>query len=324
MHVTIPTASSLSRRNFLRTSAAAAAATCFMPRELRALLAQQASDFAAKARAAAANNKITTTPLRNDIVLLSGGGGNIAVLKAKAGKLVVDTGYLSCQPQLTEAIAAINADPIRIVVNTHWHYDHTDGNEWMHAAGATIWAHENTRYRMSTTQHIAVFNVTFPPSPNGALPTMLFNSYRNISDSATHIKLNHYEPAHTDTDISVYFTEADILHCGDTWFNGSYPFIDASTGGHINGMITATAQNIATATDKTIVIPGHGPAGTKAQLVETHDMLVAVRDNVAALKKQGKSLEDTIAAKPSAAYDDKWGKGFMKPDFFVTLVYAGV
>jgi glyoxylase-like metal-dependent hydrolase (beta-lactamase superfamily II) len=127
----------LSRRRFLAASAAAAA-TCLVSHEL---LSQQASDFLARARAANANNKITSTPLRRNVTFLGGAGGNIAVLTAKEGKLLVDSGYASCQPQLTAALAAINADPILVLINTHWHFDHTDGNDWMHTAGATIWAH---------------------------------------------------------------------------------------------------------------------------------------------------------------------------------------
>jgi glyoxylase-like metal-dependent hydrolase (beta-lactamase superfamily II) len=207
-----------------------------------------------------------------------------------------------------------------VLINTHWHFDHTDGNEWMHAAGATSWAHENTRYRMTSMQNIVAYNAIIPPAPIGALPTILFNSYRTLSDSISTLKLTHYDPAHTDTDISVLFTEANILHCGDTFWNGRYPFIDYSSGGNINGMIKATEKNLATAADDTIIIPGHGPIGNKAQLIEFRDMLVGVRDNVAKLKKEGKSLDETIAAKPTAAYDAKWGKG----DAFVGYVYPGV
>jgi len=308
----------ISRRRFLAATATAAAAVSLEP---GTLLAQPATDFLTKARAANANNKITSTPLRRNVSALLGAGGNIAVLAAKEGKLLVDSGYGSCQTQLTAALAAINSDPIRVLINTHWHFDHTDGNDWMHSSGASIWAHENTRYRMSSTQHIAAFDATIPPSPSGALPTVLVNSYRTLSDSISTLKLTYYEPAHTDTDISVHFTEANILHCGDTFWNGFYPFIDYSSGGHINGMIRATEQNLATSSADTILIPGHGPIGNKAQLAEFHEMLVGTRDNVARLKKEGKSLAETIAAKPTAAYEEKWGK---KPDAFIGYVYQGV
>jgi glyoxylase-like metal-dependent hydrolase (beta-lactamase superfamily II) len=313
----------ISRRHFLAAGSAATAAVCLKPRILWAQQppAQQPQDFLSRARAANANNKITATPLRRDVTFLGGAGGNIAVLTAKEGKLLVDSGYSSCQPQLTAALAAINADPIRVLVNTHWHFDHTDGNEWMHSAGATIWAHENTRYRMTSTQNIVAYNAIVPPAPTGALPTILFNTYRDLSDGTHTLKLTHYDPAHTDTDLSIYFTEADILHCGDTFWNGFYPFIDYSSGGNINGMIRATEQNLATATANTIIIPGHGPIGNKAQLTDFRDMLVGTRDNVAKLKKEGKSLDETIAAKPTAAYDERWGK---KPAAFIGYVYQGV
>ena len=313
----------ISRRHFLTTTAAATAATWLHPRALWASQApaQQPTDFLSKARSANANNKITTTALRRNVTALLGAGSNIAVLTAKEGKLLVDSGYSSCQPQLTAALAAINAQPIQVLINTHWHFDHTDGNEWMHSAGATIWAHENTRYRMSTTQNIVAYNAIIPPAPTGALPTILVNTNRKLSDSINTLMLTHYEPAHTDTDISVHFAEADILHCGDTFWNGFYPFIDYSSGGNINGMIAATEKNLATAGADTIIIPGHGPIGNKAQLTEFRDMLVGARDNVAKLKKEGKSLDETVAAKPTANYDAKWGQ---KPAAFIGYVYQGV
>ena len=311
----------ISRRRFLANAATAATATCLAP---QSLFAQSPDDFLTRARAANANNKITPTPLRRNVTALRGAGGNILVLTSKEGKLLVDSGYASCQPQLTAALAAINTDPIQVLINTHWHFDHTDGNGWMHSAGATIWAHENTRYRMSSTQNIVAYKAIISPAPVGALPTILVNTYRHLSDGTNTLNLTYYEPAHTDTDLSVYFTEADILHCGDTWWNGIYPFIDYSSGGNINGMIRAAETNLAAVTDKTIIIPGHGPIGNKAQLTEFRDMLVGTGDSVAKLKKEGKSLEETIAAKPTAAFDDKWNNGGMKADGYTSLVYQGV
>jgi glyoxylase-like metal-dependent hydrolase (beta-lactamase superfamily II) len=249
-----------------------------------------------------------------------GVGGNIAVLPGKDGKLLIDSGYATARPQLTEALAAISPDPITHLINTHWHFDHTDGNEWVHSAGATIIAHENCRTRLSTPQEIAAFKAKFPPSPAGAIPTLVFAKDDALKFNGATLTLRHYDPAHTDTDISIYFTEANVFHVGDTWFNGFYPFIDYSTGGSINGTIQATERNLATASADTIIIPGHGPIGNKTQLTEFRDMLVGARDNVAKLKKEGKSLDETIAAKPTAAYDEKWGK----PAAFIGYVYQGV
>jgi glyoxylase-like metal-dependent hydrolase (beta-lactamase superfamily II) len=138
------------------------------------------------------------------------------------------------------------------------------------------------------------------------------------------VALNYYGPAHTDGDISVVFEEADVVHVGDTWWNGFYPFIDYSTGGSIDGMIRATKRSMSVVTDKNIIIPGHGPVGNKADLSEYCDMLVGIRGNVSTLKRQGRSLAETIAAKPTAAYDAKWGQFLMTPAIFTTLVYSGV
>jgi glyoxylase-like metal-dependent hydrolase (beta-lactamase superfamily II) len=309
------------RRSFLTTSAAATAAA-FAPRILFAQAPP--TDRAATMRAAAANAKITTQHLRNNVSVLMGSGGNIAVLSGPEGKLLVDSGFAASRSQITEALNAINADPIQHLVDTHWHFDHTDGNEWMHTAGATIIAHERTRQRLSTPQDIAAYGMHFDPSPAAALPTVVFASDHKLTLNGATILLKHYDPAHTDTDISVLFADADILHTGDTFMNGVFPFIDYSSGGHINGMIRAAERNMAVGTDSTILIPGHGPIANKAQLTESHAMLMTVRDTVASLKKQGRTVDEVVAAKPTAQFDDKYGKGNVNGDLFAKLVYQGV
>ena len=165
---------------------------------------------------------------------------------------------------------------------------------------------------------------TFPPSPAGAIPSEVFSTERTLDLNGANIALKYYEPAHTDSDISVHFTNSDVIHVGDTFWNGYYPFIDYSTGGSIDGMIRATEANLTKVTDKMIVIPGHGAIGDKSQLASYRDLLAAVRDKVAALKKQGKTLDEIVAAKPTAAWDAKWGGGFMSPRMFTGLVFEGV
>jgi glyoxylase-like metal-dependent hydrolase (beta-lactamase superfamily II) len=284
----------------------------------------QQPEMVVKARAGAADAKITTQKLRGNISVLLGSGGNIAVLPGPQGKLLVDSGISSSQTHIKEALAAISADPIQQLVNTHWHYDHTDGNLWMHSAGATITAHEKTRQRLNSPQTIELFHATFPAEPAGALPTVVFMDEHTLHTNGDTLHLHHYDPAHTDTDISVHFTDADVLHTGDTWFNGVYPFIDYSTGGHIDGMIRATKRTLATGTTSTIVIPGHGPVGNKQQVAESLEMISTIRDKVAGLKKEGKTIDEVIAAKPTAAFDDKFGKGFTTPEMFTRFVYQGV
>ncbi len=313
----------ITRRAFLGSSAAVATGAFLSPRFLFAQHAELPA-IVVQGRAAGATAKITTQKLRGNVSVLMGSGGNIAVLTGAQGKLLVDAGYSTSQPQITEALAALSADRITHLINTHWHFDHTDGNEWVHTAGATILAHDKTKERLSTTQTIAAFQATFPPSPAGALPTQTFAETHTLKLNGETLNLAYYQPAHTDTDISVHFKDVDVLHAGDTWFNGFYPFIDYSSGGSINGMIRAADRTLKMTNATTIIIPGHGPIGNKAQFADYHDMLVSIRDSVASLKKQGKSLEEVAAAKPTAAYDAKWGAGFMKPEVFLGLVYQGV
>jgi glyoxylase-like metal-dependent hydrolase (beta-lactamase superfamily II) len=273
---------------------------------------------------AAAEATIKVQRVRRNIAVLEGSGGNIAVLSGPDGKLMVDGGFRVSRPKLADALVTLNADPIKHLINTHWHTDHTDGNEWLHAAGAFITAHENTRKHMAKATRVEGWSYTFPAAPAAALPSKVFATRHRMRVNDTEIEMKYYSPAHTDSDISVYFTEADVLHTGDTWWNGVYPFIDYSTGGNIDGTIRAAEANVKAVNAQTMVIPGHGPVGRIADLEEFRDMLISIRDNVSKLKKQGRSLQDTIAAKPTAAYDAKWGQFLITPAIFTGLVYQGI
>jgi glyoxylase-like metal-dependent hydrolase (beta-lactamase superfamily II) len=314
------TTDQISRRRFLALTAFVASSAFFTTRRLFA----DGESPVIVIRGAAATAKITVTRLRGNVSVLEGSGGNIAVLTGKDGKLLVDAGITASRPRISEALAGISSDPVKHLINTHWHFDHTDGNEWLHSQGAEIIAHENTRKHLSETTRVDAWNFTFPPSPQGALPTRIAQDHHKLHANGETLVMKHYAPSHTDSDISVEFTQADILHVGDTWWNGYYPFIDYNTGGNIDGAIRAAEENVARVTDKTIVIPGHGPIGDKAGLVAFRDMLVVVRGKVAALKKQGKSLQEAVAAKPTADYDAKWGGFVIDGNTFTSLVYAGV
>lgn len=273
-------------------------------------------------RNAAATAKINVQKLRGNISVLSGSGGNITVLTGRDGKVLVDAGI--SRPQVAEALAHLSNDPVRHLINSHWHFDHTDGNEWLHSVGAEITGHENTRKHLAVTTRVEDWNFTFPSAPAGALPTKLVTADEILHLNGNTLVLKCYSPSHTDSDISVEFQEADIIDVADTLWNGHYPFIDYSTGGSIDGMILAAEANVARTNDKTIVIPGHGPIGNRAQLIEFRDMLVTIREKVATLKKQGRSRDEVVAAKPTADYDAKWGGFVIDGDFFTRLVYAGV
>jgi glyoxylase-like metal-dependent hydrolase (beta-lactamase superfamily II) len=301
-----------SRRRFLATASLTTGAFCLHPRFLFAAEESPVTII----RREAATAKIQVQNLRGNVSVLIGSGGNIAVLTGRDGKGLIDAGIPASRPQLTEALKSLGDDPIKHLINTHWHFDHTDGNEWLHSIGAEITAHENTRKHEG-------WNFTFPPAPEGALPTKIFKTDENLHLNRTTLELKYYPPAHTDSDISVEFIDADILHAGDTFWNGHFPFIDYSTGGSIDGAIRAAEVNVVKVADKTIVIPGHGPVGNKSQLIEFRDMLFSVREKVSALKKQGKSLEETLAAKPTADYDAKWGGFVIDGKKFTGLVYQG-
>jgi glyoxylase-like metal-dependent hydrolase (beta-lactamase superfamily II) len=316
---------SLSRRRFCLCCAAGAAfATArgwLSPAEVFA----EARGIVSLIKDSAAVSPIVTHKLRNNLSVLEGSGGNIAVLTGSDGKVLIDAGIGVSRPQLTQALAALDPGPITHLINTHWHFDHADGNQWLHAAGAKIIAQQNTRKRLSEVQRVEDWDYNFLPAPSGAVPSEVFETERSLRLNGLTVNLKHYTPAHTDGDISVTFAEADILHAGDTFWNGIYPFIDYSTGGSIDGMISACDTNLKAVTNETIIIPGHGhPVSNRAGLKEFRDMLVAIREDVAALKKQGRSREEAVAAKPTAAFDAKWGNFLIDPAFFARLVYEGV
>src|SRR3954451_19584746 len=209
---------------------------------------------------------------------------------------------------MAAALAGLGPEPVTHLINTHWHFDHASGNEWLHELGPTILAQENTLKHLSTMQRVEDGDYDFAPLSAAALTSEVFAMERTLKLNGTTLALKYYGPAHTDSDISVHLVEPDILHTGDTFWNGVYPFIDYSTGGSIDGSIRAAEANLAATTDATIIIPGHGrPVSNRSELQAFRDMLVDIRDTVAALKHQGRSLDEIVAAKPTAAYDAKWG-----------------
>lgn len=320
----------MNRRNFLQTGLAAGAAMMLptaaggqaeKPAEKPA---DKPADKPAQPHAEAAVTPIKTTQLSDNVFLLQGEGGNMALQTGPDGNILIDASYAPAAPRILEAIAPLSkvpADAPGILINTHWHQDHTGGNEGMYEAGYTIFAHQNVRQRLSTPQTLALFKRTIMPSMTGAWPTITFEHEMRIWHNGDSLDLVHFEPAHTDGDIFIHFKTADILHVGDIWFNGMYPFIDEGSGGSIGGMIHAGEKVLSVAGSGTRIIPGHGPLGTKADFLGFRNMLLAVREKVAALKAAGASEEEAIARKPTADFDAAWGKGFMNADTFTGIVY---
>jgi cyclase len=255
------------------------------------------------------------------IYMLTGSGGNMGLSVGESGSFLVDDQYAPLTERILAAIRRITPDPVRFVVNTHWHGDHTGGNENMGKAGALVVAHENVRRRMSAEHFSATFGRKTPPSPPGALPVVTFTDAVTFHWNGDEIRVHHVPPAHTDGDCVVHFVKADVVHMGDLFFNGSYPFIDTSSGGRVDGVIAAAERVLAGTSGTTRIIPGHGPLAGRKDLQAYRDAVKTLRDRIARLKAAGKSREETIAAKPTADHDATWGGGFMKPDVFTGLVY---
>ena len=267
--------------------------------------------------------EIKVEKLAPGVAVLFGAGGNIGVSYGADGNVLVDDQFAPLTAKIAAAVRALDPDPIRFVVNTHWHYDHTGGNENFGKAGAVILAHDNVRARMSTDQFLEALNQKVPASPKGALPVVTFADGVTLHLNGDTLHVIHVGNAHTDGDSLVHWQKANVLHMGDTFFHrSSFPFVDLSSGGSIDGVIAAAAKGIALSDDKTRIIPGHGPVASRAELVAYRAMLLDIRAKVAAGIKAKRTLAQIVAAKPAARYG--MPNGFIKPDQFVEAVYKSL
>jgi cyclase len=265
-----------------------------------------------------------TVAVAPGLTMLSGAGGNLGLSAGVDGAFLVDDELAPLTPKLRAAVKAVTDRPLRFVLNTHWHMDHTGGNKDLGEAGALIVAHDNVRTRLSTEQFIARIGQKVPAAPPIALPVVTFDSGVTFFLNGDEIQVRHVPHAHTDGDALVVFKKSNAVHAGDLFFNGFYPFIDLGSGGSFLGMIEAADRLLALADEKTKIIPGHGPLADKPAVQAYRDMLVAVRDAVDPLIKAGKTKAQVVTARPTAKLDEKWGKGFMKPEAFVEIVYESL
>jgi glyoxylase-like metal-dependent hydrolase (beta-lactamase superfamily II) len=319
----------VTRRELIQTGGALAGSALFahlFPGAAAAVFAGEAqragappTDPIAAMRAQMAMAPMEMIKLTDNLTMLSGPGGNVVVLNGPDGKVVVDTFVQPVFSQLKKTIDGMGSAPIKLLINTHWHFDHTDNNANFRQAGAGILAHENTRKRLTETHEL--LGMTFKPAPANALATQTFKDSYELQTNGEAIALVYVLPAHTDTDISIHYTKANVLHLGDLFFNGMYPFIDAGTGGRINGMIAAADRALKMTDNNTKIVPGHGPLTNRDALMKYRDMMETARDRVQKLKSSGRKVEEVVAAKPTADLDATWGKGFMMPNDFVTIVY---
>ena len=268
--------------------------------------------------------EIRTEKLSDTVYMMTGSGGNLGVSVGDDGVFLIDDQFAPLTPKIQAAIAKVSAKPVRFLLNTHWHFDHTGGNENLGKAGAIIVAQDNVKKRLSTEGFVAFFNMKTRAEPKIALPVVTFTRDLNLYLNGDDIRAFHAPNAHTDGDTVVQFAKSDVIHMGDTFFNKMYPFIDTSSGGSVAGVLAAADRVLKLAGDKTKIIPGHGPLGTKADLKAYRDMLAAVSGQVAAQIKQGKKIEEVVASKPTAKLDAAWGKGFLTPEKFVEMLYGNL
>jgi cyclase len=329
-----------SRREMLRGSATLAGsaflAHLFPVASLRASTvgyAQQApspADLLADMRARFNAAPLETQRLAENVTMLSGPGGSVVVHNGPDGKFVVDSFVAPAWPRLKAALDGLGKAPVQYVIDTHWHFDHTDNNAPLRAAGATVLAHENTKKDMSEPHDLPVLyrasdgalaGLHFDPSPPEALPQQTFAASYELQANGETLALQHVAAAHTDSDIYVHFQRANVIQMGDLFFNGMYPYIDPGTGGKINGMIAAADEILSLASNDTKIVAGHGPLGNKADLTKSRDMLITSRDRVQQLKSAGKSALEAVAEKPFADLDPVWGNGIINSDQWIQIVY---
>jgi glyoxylase-like metal-dependent hydrolase (beta-lactamase superfamily II) len=264
--------------------------------------------------------EIKVERLAPGVAVLFGAGGNIGLSYGEDGNIIVDDQFAPLTDKIAAAVATLDGDPVRFVINTHWHFDHTGGNENFGKRGSVIVAHDNVRRRMSTDQFMAAMNQKIPASPKAALPVVTFAQGVSLHLNGDTLHIIHVANAHTDGDALVHWQKANVLHMGDTFFHKvTFPFVDIGSGGSIDGMIAAANRGLAIANASTRIIPGHGPVATRAELAAYRDMLVDVRTKVAAGIAARRTLAQIKASAPVARYG--MPDGFMKPDRFVEAVY---
>ncbi len=268
--------------------------------------------------------EIKTVEVAPNIYMLMGAGGNLGVSTGKNGVFLIDDQYAPLTEKIIGAISKISDQPLKFLINTHWHFDHTGGNENVGKGDTIIVAHDNVRKRMAAGQMMKAFNFEVPPASAHALPVVTFPTALTFHWNGETIEVIHFPGAHTDGDAVIFFKNANVIHTGDLFFNGIYPFIDGQSGGSLKGMILSVDKILARADDSTKIIPGHGPLGNKADLKAYRDMLQEVHKRIASLQKDGKTVEEIVAAKPTADFDAQWGSGFLNPDQWVTIVSSAM
>lgn len=270
------------------------------------------------------NINFETTRVGENLYALIAEGGNLGVSIGEDGTFLIDDQFAPLTRKLLWQIGELGGGTPRFLVNTHWHFDHTGGNENLGAEGTLIIAHDNVRKLLSRDNHISAFNRDVPALSSEGLPVITFSHDTTFHLNQETIHVFHVANAHTDGDAVVHFQQSNVIHAGDIWFNGFYPFIDVEHGGSLAGVIAATEQIIALSDAQTKIIPGHGPVGNRAELMAYRDMLVGVFNTLSALQAEGKSLQEVIAMHPIKSYEAEWGDEFLTTEQWLGIIYSGL
>lgn len=316
----------MNRRSFLTRSLGVSAAA--MSSSALASFAFAQTEPAARPAPAAAARAANAAPIELVQIapghtMLTGGGGNVSVLHGAGPAIVIDSGLPPRGAELLAKATELSGSAPRILINTHYHFDHAGGNEPFGLAGTTIVSTINCRQRLTTEQFIETFNLRTTPAPLPARPTITFAQPTELHYADQTLELFPLPPAHTDGDVAIFIRPSNVLHTGDLFFNGFYPFIDYSAGGSISRMVAAADILLAKIDTSTTIVPGHGPKCGKAEYQAFRDMLAKLAGRLNTLADQGKTLEDMLATNPTADTDERWGQGLFQGRQFVSFAYKG-
>jgi glyoxylase-like metal-dependent hydrolase (beta-lactamase superfamily II) len=264
--------------------------------------------------------EIHTTDLGGGIYMLQGAGGNLGLSVGEDGVFLIDDDYAPLAEKIRNAIAAVADQSVGFLINTHWHGDHAGGNEQFGRAGAVIIAHDNARIRLQSGASGGPIGVV-APAPQAALPIITFADSITVHLNGHELHAFHTPAAHTDGDVVIFFKDVNVVHMGDVFFNGRYPFIDSGSGGSLAGFIAAQEAVLARIDDSTRIIPGHGPLASRADLERAVNVLKAVRDRVAALIANGGSEEDAVAQVDLSDFNSDWAWQFLTGEVMTRQVY---
>src|ERR1700687_25992 len=270
------------------------------------------------------SSPLKTIPLGNGLFLFSGDGGNVTAVVDYGSALLIDSGIDSRAVELNDAVFKATMRPVTRLVNTHWHFDHTGGNVFYGVMGVTIIAQENLKKQLSSAQDVPFIGLHDGRYPVQALPTVTYSSTMALHQGSHQLTLANYGSAHTDGDTVVYIYPANVAVGGDIFSNAFYPIIDLASGGSIDCLILSVDRILAQTDEQTMIVPGHGPVATRADLQAYRDMLAQVRQRIKVLITAGKTMDEAVAAAPTKDFDSKWGSGYVTPDVFTKIVFSSL